>query len=166
MIRPPLLHFVLCTALGMLLAALVVMVLTGCSTTRGPYSDLSGKQTTPLGIVCRSSSALTDAQLDDIDTHFVWAKKQGLQFDADEIVLNIVDGQLTPGGNWGVPDTGSPTGWDAGKVVRFNGPVEIDLVKPSLVNLRHEFLHVILFNRTSDSDAGHALPIWRELGVY
>lgn len=138
----------------------LVLLLSGCGVFHG-----TPETATPSGMRVLSDVQLTLEQLAILDDSLSWAQTHGLAGDPRTITVLVKVGTLTPGGNYGFRSASSPTGWDGGNTLSYN-PIIIQLATQHLENLRHEFLHCILFQKTGDSDAQHSLPIWKELGQF
>lgn len=137
--------------------SILLCLLCGCASTR----ETSSIQ----GLRILSEIGLSRSQIETLDNGFSWALAHGLKAEANHVTVKVVKGELTPGGSYGIPTIGSPTGYAGGRTLSFN-PIIIELPVEHLDNLSHEFMHIILWQKTGDSDGNHSLPIWKQLGLF
>lgn len=138
---------------------LAIIMICGCAT-------FQTKETaTNLGMRVLSDVEISQDQISLLDENLTWAQTNGLKGDPKTLTLIIKACEQRPSGAYGFKTPDSPTGW-AGAETFSCDPVMIRLCPQELQFLRHEFLHVILFQKTGDSDATHSQAIWKELGQF
>lgn len=125
-----------------LLKFLLALFITSCSLL--PHRE---EVRTTLGIRTFSNLLLTQAQMNEIDQCYHWAVNHGLKVNPSDLKVSVVEGILTPGGNYGLPN--GENGYHAGRVVAKNS---IQLIIQNLDNLRHELTHIIA---TQEGWIGH-----------
>lgn len=135
---------------------LEILLVCGCS------SFQTKEITSNMGMRILSEVQISQDQITLLDDGLAWAQINGLKGDPKTFTLIIKDCEQRPSGAYGFKTPDSPTGW-AGAETFSCDPVMIRLCPQELQFLRHEFIHVILFQKTGDSDDAHSSPIWKEL---
>ncbi len=139
-------------------------LLTSCMSPRPPVTQspsvldgLSLTQTTPAGTSVLSASGLSPERLQTIDTKVEWCIASGLSAKPSDITIYVKDGIPDASGTLWITENGQRIG---GRVISFK-PIAILVMPNQLGCIRHELLHIHLYQTTGDPDANHTRPEWK-----
>jgi hypothetical protein len=121
-----------------------------------PFRKADKKPSTGLGMWIEGI-ILTPNELEQLDGYYQWAKSHGLTRQPDEIYIKVIEGNY-------FAFAASPTGSATGAVLSAR-PAVIQIARGVLHVLKHELVHVILWDECGDYDYQHQKEIWKQLSV-
>ena len=147
----------------MIIGIIIVLIFVGLGTwfLVNKFILKKNSKTTPKGMSFMCDTELDESYLKLLDSHYDWAVGRGMVMEPKNITLTIIECPQGSQGNYRYEMKGSPTGYAAGEVDCMN-PVLIKMCRQTPEVLKHEFKHVILFQKNGDPNNAHTDPIWAE----
>lgn len=156
------------------LSALIVSMITGCASTPKPeppidmtsrIDGLQCRQSTISGVSVYSASGISAERLTTIDEKFAWCIANGLNIVLTETILYVQEPDwFNSDGGWITAPDGQHVG---GRTISKSKPTVIMVMPHQLGCIRHECLHIYLFQTTGDSDHDHLLKkFWYKWSDY